>query len=289
MAEQPSRREQAIALRNAGHSTSQIRKAMGLRSGGGALRRWLKDVPPPEWTKRPNAKDDLREKAIALRREGYSYREIREQVPVSKSSLSLWLRDIDLTEEHRERLARLKVEGSNKAGKTNQARRIAREQHNLKRAAAQIPSLAESELFVAGLVAYWAEGAKTKPWRRQNSVSFINSDAEMIRLFLSWLRLVAVPPDDLVYYLSIHESADLDAAHAFWTSVVASSPEQWRRPVLKRHKAKTTRKNVGDEYHGCLVVYVRRSTELYQKIEGWWRGVTQALDSLPKQEPSGVV
>src|SRR5437016_6249903 len=94
MADQPSRREQAIALRNAGHSTSQIREAMGLRSGGGALRRWLKDVPPPEWTERPNAKDDLREKAIALRREGYSYREIREQVPVSKSSLSLWLRDV---------------------------------------------------------------------------------------------------------------------------------------------------------------------------------------------------
>jgi hypothetical protein len=264
MADEPSRRKQAIELRKAGHSTSQIREAMGLRSGGGALRRWLKDVPPPEWTKRPNAKDDLREKAIALRRQGYSYREIRGVVPVSKSSLSLWLKDIVLTDEHRDRIARLQLAASTRAGKTNQARRIAREQATIAAAVAQVPGLAESELFVAGITAYWAEGAKTKPWRRQS-----------------------ISPGDLIYNLSIHESADLDAAHAFWASIVDASPDQWRRPVLKRHNPKTTRRNVGNEYHGCLVVYVRRSAALYQQIEGWWRGIAQALASVG--EGSGVV
>jgi hypothetical protein len=66
----PSNRERAVELRQQGLSRSQICAALGFRSGGTALSRWLKDVPPPEWTKRPNAKDDLREQAITLRKEG---------------------------------------------------------------------------------------------------------------------------------------------------------------------------------------------------------------------------
>ena len=57
-------RERAIQLRLDGLSLAQIAKVLGYRSTGGALHRWLKDVPPPEWTKRPKAKDDLRERAI---------------------------------------------------------------------------------------------------------------------------------------------------------------------------------------------------------------------------------
>ena len=67
----------------------------------------------------------------------------------------------------------------------------------------------------------------------------------------------------------IHESADIPAAERFWLEVTAADPAQFRRSVVKRHNPKTVRKNVGDDYHGCLVVDVLRSAELYQKIEGW--------------------
>src|SRR5919202_201698 len=100
-----ARSEQAVQLRLAGLSRSQIADAMGLRSGGQALTRWLRDVPPPEWTRRPRAKDDLRATAVAMRAEGRSYREIRDVVGVSKGTLSLWLRDIPLTEEQQRALA----------------------------------------------------------------------------------------------------------------------------------------------------------------------------------------
>jgi hypothetical protein len=33
------------------------------------------------------------------------------------------------------------------------------------------------------------------------------------------------------------------------------------------------RKNVGDNYHGCLVVSVVQSADLYRRIEGWWQGI----------------
>ena len=101
------RSEGASGATAAGRTTRmQIAEALGLAAGGGEpLTTWLRNVPAPAWTLRPNAKDDLRETAVAMRREGRSYREIGEVVGVSKGTLSLWLRDVPLTEEQRVALA----------------------------------------------------------------------------------------------------------------------------------------------------------------------------------------
>lgn len=262
---------------------------MGLKSGGGVLSRWLKGVPPPDWTKRPRAKDELRERAIALRKEGRSYREIRDALGVSKSSLSLWLRDVVLTDEQHERLEALQHQGRTRAARTIQAKRLARRAATIGESRAQITSLAESELFVAGVVAYWCEGTKAKPWRRGERVTFINSDASLITLFIKWLQLIGIGVEDLIFSVSIHESADVARAVRYWASVVGCAPESFRRSVLKRHNPKTVRKNVGDDYYGCLVVTVRRSTELSRKIEGWWLGISTSLGTLAAGQPSGVV
>jgi hypothetical protein len=45
-----------------------------------------------------------REQAIAFRQQGLSYSEIRQRVPVAKSSLSVWLRQVGLSEWQRQRL-----------------------------------------------------------------------------------------------------------------------------------------------------------------------------------------
>ena len=61
----------------------------------------------------------------------------------------------------------------------------------------------------------------------------------------------------------------MDAAQRFWLEITGAQPEQFYKPAIKRHNPKTTRKNTGGTYHGCLAVRVRRSTRLYRKIEGW--------------------
>ena len=55
----------------------------------------------------------------------------------------------------------------------------------------------------------------------------------------------------------------------FWQEVTGLARDQFRQPTLKRHNPKTIRKNTGDDYHGCLVINVRRSAWLYRQIEGW--------------------
>jgi hypothetical protein len=59
-------REDVIALSLAGKSRREIREVLG-PIGEGTLSTALKGTPPSERTHRPNAKDDLREKARELR------------------------------------------------------------------------------------------------------------------------------------------------------------------------------------------------------------------------------
>lgn len=270
----------AREMRRAGRSRSQIAEALGLASGGQALSRWLKDVAPPEWTRRPNAKDDLRTLAVEMRQTGLSYRQIAENLPerVSKSTLSLWLRDVPLSETAQDQLRLRRTASSQQRSNSIRAQRIRRQETAITQARHQIEGLAESELFAAGLAAYWAEGCKAKPWRSGGeSLTFINSDPDMIRLFLAWLRLLGVGSDRLILRLSIHERADLQEAHRYWAELTGVSPSEFRKPSLKRHNPTTIRHNTGQRYRGCLVIYVRRSTDLYRQVAGWWAGLTDHL------------
>jgi hypothetical protein len=172
----------------------------------------------------------------------------------------------------------------------NRAVAARRRAHVRSRAREQITELSESELFVAGVVAYWAEGSKNKPWRHGQSVQLMNSDPAMIRLFLAWLRLVGVSQDRLIFRVHIHECADVDGAVRFWSQVVEAPRSQFGSPTIKTHKPRTVRKNVGPGYHGCQLVYVRNSAVLNLQIEGWFEALSASTTAATRFETeSGVV
>ena len=197
-------------------------------------------------------------------------------VRVSKSTLSLWLRDLPLTREEHDQLASNIAQGRRTRGAANRARRAAREAAAIAAAAAQVPSIAESELFVAGVAAYWCEGAKTKPWRTDVQVQFINSDPGLIQLFLRWLELVGIEQERITYRVAMHPTTDEFEARVFWSRVAGAPIERFYRTTLKKPNPNSRRKNYGDDYHGCLVITVRRSTDLYRQIAGWWAGIVGA-------------
>ena len=130
----------------------------------------------------------------------------------------------------------------------------------------------DRELFVVGLALYWCEGSKDKPWCRHGRVRFTNSDPDVLAVFLTWLGLIGVARSECIFWLSIHESADAAASERWWQQRLGISETLFRRPALKRHNARTVRHNIGADYHGCLVVEVRRSMALYDAIAGWWAG-----------------
>ena len=251
-------REQAIALRRAGKSRREIKELLAITSNW-TLNEVLRGEPPQPWTWRPNAKDDLRAKARDLREQGLDYEEIVAELGVSKSSVSLWVRDLPRPpglsyEESRKRSA----EGVRRYWAVEGPIREAEREAISAAAAAQIGQLNDREILIAGAIAYWCEGAKNKPYRRDDRVIFMNSDPTLIRFFLRFLEAAGVEREGLIYRVQIHETADVEAAQRFWLDVTQADPAQFRRPTLKRHNPKTVRKNTGGDYHGCLRIDVRR-------------------------------
>ena len=262
-------REQAVALRRQGKSRRQIMKILGPMSNS-TLNDALKGEPPPEWTRRPNAKDDLRATARELRVHGMGYQDIAAALGVAKSSVSLWVRD--LPTPARLSYAECRKRSAEGARRYWAAERPAREALRIaarEAAAAEIGELTDRELLIAGAIAYWCEGSKNKPGPWNDQVIFTNSDPGLIRFFLRFLEAIGTPWEDVTFRICIHESADVESARRFWLKVTGASPDQFRSPTLKRHNPKTVRKNVAEGYHGCLRIAVRRSSDLYHKIEGW--------------------
>jgi transposase-like protein len=260
-------------LRREGKSRRQIKEILGPMSNA-TLNDALRDEPPPEWTRRPRAKDDLRSKARELRGQGMDYEEIAAALGVAKSSVSLWVRDLPRTArfstvEGRKRSA----EGARRYRAVERPAREAERVAARAAAAAQIGDLTDRDVLVAGAIAYWCEGAKSKPYRIAEEVNFINSDPGLILFFLRFLGMVGIARDRLSYRVHIHESADVEAATRYWAALVDADVSQFHSPNLKQGNPRTSRKNVGIDYHGCLQVRVRQSCDLYRQIEGWAAGV----------------
>ncbi|MFF7720836.1 hypothetical protein ACFZDB_15850 [Streptomyces luteogriseus] len=267
-------REKAVKLRRAGLSRRQIRDRLHVDNND-ILNRLLEGEPPPAWTKRPNAKDDLRDKARELRLQGWTYDQIQVELGCSKSSISLWVRDLPKPER------RDPTEQAKLAAQKRWEHELAiRDEERLrtKRAAAQeIAELSARDLFIAGVALYWAEGSKDKPYDRRENVLFVNSDPGVIRLYLAWLDLLGVERDRLRYRVMIHMTADVEGAERFWADMVGVDSSTFQKTTIKKHNPKTVRKNVGENYRGCLVVRVSQGAELYRRIEGWWHGMVSGI------------
>ena len=124
--------------------------------------------------------------AIRLRKAGYTYREILEKVPASKSSISVWLQDAPLTDAEKATLKKRRDDkistGRIRAAASLRTARLDREADLHKRAEKTFQVYKHDELFRVGISLYWAEGAK-----RGSSFSFINSDPDMVVLMLGWM------------------------------------------------------------------------------------------------------
>jgi hypothetical protein len=263
-------RERAIALRRAGLSRRQIRDQLHVHNND-ILNRLLDGEPAPAWTKRPRAKDDLREKARELRLRGLTYDQIQLELGCSKSSISLWVRDLPKPERRR---TPEEASAIAKRGWEATLKRREEERQQVKQDAAnRVGALSDRELFLVGVGLYWAEGSKAKPHRPQERVDFVNSDPGMIQVFLAWLDLLGVQHERVRFCVMIHESADVAGAERYWSELIGAEASAFNKTVLKKHNPKTVRKNTGENYRGCLVVRVRQGSDLYRRIEGAWCGI----------------
>ncbi|MEW2547754.1 hypothetical protein AB0910_18615 [Streptomyces sp. NPDC047002] len=222
---------------------------------------------------RARARDDLREQARALRSQGLTYDRIQQRLGCSKSSISLWVRDLPRPPRRDPREQGLLA--ARKRWDRELPIRDEERQRTKEAALAEIGTMTDRELFMAGVALYWAEGSKDKTYARRERAVFINSDPDVIGLYLAWLDLLGIERDRLRFRLSIHETADVPGAESYWAALTRMDRSQFQRATLKKHNPRTLRKNSGENYRGCLIIAVQQSADLYRRIEGWWCGIVR--------------
>lgn len=160
-------------------------------------------------------------RARELRAQAWTVPDIAKKLGVSKSSVSLWVRDVDFVPNPRRH---------NYWTKDNpHPQQVAKEaeiERCKQEGVARIGLLTEREFLVLGLALYAGEGAKT-----DGGVRFANSDPKLIYAFVAWLRhFFDVDESRLRLRLYLHQGLDLDAANAFWSELTGIPVAQFTRP-----------------------------------------------------------
>lgn len=226
--------------------------------------------------RRPDLKRwERREIGQELRRLGLSYREIQAIIPAARGTLSGWCRDIRLTEDQAKRLREIRPRHAVRREIAARMRQRALDQAAAVRAAArqEAKDLLGNPLWVAGVVAYWSEGAK-----RWKSVKFSNSDPGLVLLFIRWATtFLGVDRASLTAALHLHSGqCDSDARH-FWSTLTGIPVSQFRKTYVKA-EGTGHRKNL--LYNGTVSIRLRRSGSALQRVLGWIEALGDEYGSL---------
>lgn len=217
-----------------------------------------------------------KEKAIAirLRKQGYSYSEILKKIKVAKSTLSIWLKEVQLAKPQKQRLSKKKEEARLKALKSIKRKRKNITKKLIQKGIREVGSLEKKDLFLIGIVLYWAEGSKQKENNVSQGVIFSNSDPEMIIIFIKWLKeFCKINDKEIVFSLYIHEAIKnhTEEVKNRWKKVLALANNKKINVCFKKNiiKRKLNIKN----YYGVLRIRVIKSTNLNRLITGWTKGI----------------
>ncbi|MDX2078455.1 MAG: hypothetical protein SFZ02_18635 [bacterium] len=206
-------------------------------------------------------KRETREQARQLRTQGISIITIAKQLGVSKGSVSHWVRDIELTPAQIYTLEKNKgMSNGQRIGSS-----VNRDKALIKRKewqeSGRIKAREEKILHRTGCLLYWAEGAKGR-----SSITFVNSDPEMMKLFIRFLRYeLNVPEEDFIVILHCHthDKAEWERITNYWLGILGLAKGNMRNINVK--EGSDSRKNRLENGICTLRVY---STELAMHIYG---------------------
>lgn len=220
------------------------------------------------------AKSKQKFEAVQLRQTGESIKIIAKKLGVSAGSVSIWCRDVQLSDvqlKELERRSRDPNYGKRLENSTRQ-RKIKEEKIDrlLKEGIGKIGDLSKREVFLVGVALYWAEGFK-----KDTQVGFANSNLGMIKFYLKWLcECCDVRLEDLIFRvtLNISHKNRIDEVQKHWSKSLGIPLINFRKPFYQKFVWKKSYKNP-NEYYGVLRIKVRRSTDFLRKIHGWIEGL----------------
>lgn len=226
----------------------------------------------------------VRDTASKLRKKGYSYTEINQKLGVAKSTLSGWFSDMPLNAGAQERLkgrTRIGTEAlirRNKA-QTHLARKRAKEtQYTAKK---KVAPLSKYELLLVGAALYWAEGGKRAMKNGKettlHAVSFSNTDPDMIRLYLRFVReVLEVSNDKIKIGVRIFEHSNPENIIRYWSKITGVPSTQFERPNSSISRSSLGKKPYNRLPYGTIRVKVN-STQKFNEVIGYIEGLKRNM------------
>jgi transposase-like protein len=202
---------------------------------------------------------------IIRREEGAPIKEIARRVSVAPSSVSRWVRDIKLTPAQEQELLRRNLAYNRQlSGTAIQAANRRAERLAYQKEGRSLARQGDS-FHVAGCMLYWAEGEKDR-----NALRFYNSDPEMVRLFVFFLKKYFALWDE-----EIKITCNLFADHVqrqreieqFWLDVAQLSARSLCKSYVNVYSKHSKKKRTNRLPYGTVRVTVTR-TRVIQSIYG---------------------
>lgn len=173
--------------------------------------------------------------ALRMRKDGYSYSLIQEEVSVAKSTLSRWLKDVPYipNQEVRKRIGNARAA----AGKAKHDMKLLSYQQARMLAEHDFTHINNKSLHCLGLGIYMGEGEKN------DNVGLANSDPVIIKLFIRWLQeCYGVGLEHLTASVHIYPDHDEQLVCRYWSSVTGISTASFGKTQIDRREKKRTTK-----------------------------------------------
>lgn len=213
-------------------------------------------------------------KARESRQEGQSIKEIAKKLKVSKGTVSIWCRDIQLTKKQIARLDQQMIKGAYKGrlkGAETLKKKYSQRVRKLKKEGLkEIQKLRKRDLFIMGIGLYWGEGSKTGC-----AIRFHNSDPYIIQFMMKWFRTFFKTYDkDFAMYITINEihRKRLDKVTKYWSNITKIPKDQFRKPNLVKAKNKKIYLNF-EKHYGTLCIRINKSSDLFYRMQGYMENV----------------
>ncbi len=200
-----------------------------------------------------------KDQAITLRKKGMSYNQIREEIKVSKSTLSLWLQDYPLSPERLHELRDINPRRIEKYRETMKQKREVRISIQKDKVIRDIGVLTKREFFVAGFFLFWGEGTKV----RKSEVSLANTDPSIIRSFLKWLEILGIKREECKFTLHIYADMDPIKEIQYWAKELNVSPKTFNRPYVKKSNFIDITYKTGFGHGTCSARYMSQNLNDY--------------------------
>lgn len=218
----------------------------------------------------------LRQDAEILRKKGYSYNMITDELGISSGTLSYWFKDKPFT-PNKQVLERIKY-GPIKNGAKSHNRRVREISRLKKQGREELGELSKRDIWLLGIGLYIGEGSKTT-----EMIKISNSDPAVICVAINWLEtMCGLTSDNLAIRLHIYPDTDVRQAISYWMRVTELPKTSFRNVTIDSRDNKKRYKK-GKLPYGTAHLYVvangdaSKGVKLYRRINGWVAGALNQI------------